>query len=42
EEPHGPFCSDRCRMADLGSWFAGDYSISREIEEDDLMDPDVG
>lgn len=32
------FCSPRCRMADLGRWFRGDYSIGRPIEEDDLMD----
>ncbi|TVQ32192.1 MAG: DNA gyrase inhibitor YacG [Phycisphaeraceae bacterium] len=32
----GPFCSPRCRMADLGKWFSGDYSISRNIEERDL------
>lgn len=36
-----PFCSARCRMADLGNWFSGRYSVSREIEEDDLMDPDL-
>lgn len=36
-----PFCSSRCRMADLGSWFSGSYSVSREIEEDDLVDPDL-
>src|SRR5918994_1672647 len=22
-----PFCSDRCRMADLGHWLSGDYRI---------------
>ena len=37
-----PFCSSRCRMADLGKWFAGGYVVSREIEEDDLVDPDLG
>ena len=39
---HYPFCSARCRMADLGNWFSGSYSVSREIEEDDLIDPDLG
>ncbi len=38
---HHPFCSGRCRMADLGSWFDGRYAISRDIEEDDLVDPDM-
>ena len=32
------FCSARCRMADLGRWFRGDYAVGRPIEEDDLMD----
>lgn len=33
---HFPFCSDRCRMADLNKWFSGDYKISREIKDTDL------
>lgn len=32
----GAFCSERCRMADLGKWFSGDYSISRDAKESDL------
>jgi tRNA threonylcarbamoyladenosine biosynthesis protein TsaE len=42
ENTFAPFCSERCRMADLGSWFEGRFSISREIEEDDLIDPEIG
>jgi tRNA threonylcarbamoyladenosine biosynthesis protein TsaE len=34
----GRFCSERCRMADLGRWFRGDYAIGRPIEEDDLSE----
>jgi endogenous inhibitor of DNA gyrase (YacG/DUF329 family) len=22
-----PFCSDRCKMADLGRWLSGDYRV---------------
>jgi len=22
-----PFCGERCKLADLGRWFAGDYRI---------------
>ena len=29
------FCSERCRLADLGKWFSGSYSISRELRPDD-------
>ena len=34
--PLWPFCSARCRSADLGRWLAGQYQISRPIEERDL------
>jgi len=27
-----PFCSERCRLVDLGRWFDGQYSISTPIE----------
>ena len=38
----GRFCSERCRLADLGRWFRGDYAIGRPIEEDDLLDGPLG
>ena len=25
-----PFCSDRCKMVDLGRWFTGEYVIAGE------------
>ena len=25
-----PFCSRRCKLLDLGKWFAGEYSLERE------------
>jgi len=25
-----PFCSDRCRITDLGHWAGGDYRIAGE------------
>ena len=31
-----PFCSRRCRMADLSKWFDGAYVISRPVQERDL------
>ncbi len=27
---HFPFCSDRCRTADLASWASGDYRMAGE------------
>ena len=34
--PHEPFCSKRCRSADLGHWLNGSYRISRDINDADL------
>lgn len=31
-----PFCSDRCRLADLGQWLKGGYTISRPFDDDDF------
>ena len=28
-----PFCSERCRMVDLGAWFTGDRSIAGQNGE---------
>jgi uncharacterized protein len=36
EEEYFPFCSDRCRLIDLGKWASGDYRISSPI-----LDPEV-
>ena len=36
--PAFPFCTDRCKMIDLGHWFAEDYKISRPVEGSDLPD----
>ncbi len=31
-----PFCSDRCRLIDLGAWFSEDHAIPGEpLPEDD-------
>ncbi|MBE2212590.1 MAG: DNA gyrase inhibitor YacG [Opitutaceae bacterium] len=29
-----PFCSERCRLIDLGSWFAGRHAISEPLRPD--------
>ncbi len=33
-----PFCSDRCRLVDLGKWASGDYKISSPILDPDLLE----
>lgn len=32
-----PFCSDRCRMLDLGQWLSGGYAIPA-VELDDVSE----
>jgi endogenous inhibitor of DNA gyrase (YacG/DUF329 family) len=34
-----PFCSERCKMADLGTWLAGEYRVPGEAPLPD-SDPD--
>lgn len=44
-----PFCSDRCKLRDLGKWLSGAYQIPIEPDEDELdetppevwVDPDA-
>jgi endogenous inhibitor of DNA gyrase (YacG/DUF329 family) len=31
---HRPFCSERCRMADLGRWLGGNYRIAGDPAEE--------
>jgi uncharacterized protein len=34
-----PFCSERCKLMDLGQWFAGRYAIPAEPDPDALPEP---
>lgn len=36
--PTYPFCSDRCRLVDLGEWFNESYRVSRRLDEVDELD----
>lgn len=36
ESKYFPFCSDRCRLVDLGAWLEEDYRV--EVEEDEDFD----
>lgn len=40
--PHRPFCSERCRMFDLGAWADESYRIAgaavRTEKEDNIID----
>lgn len=37
DEPDFPFCSERCRLIDLGKWASGAYVISSPIQESDSL-----
>ena len=32
-DPEFPFCSDRCRLIDLGKWATGGYVISSPVTD---------
>jgi endogenous inhibitor of DNA gyrase (YacG/DUF329 family) len=40
DDPYMPFCSDRCRLIDLGNWASGKYVIpgSKVVTEEDGED----
>ena len=44
--PWRPFCSERCKHADLGAWASESYRVAAapppEGDEDQPLDPDVG
>jgi len=33
DHPEFPFCSERCRLIDLGNWASGKYVISTPIHQ---------
>lgn len=38
EDEFFPFCSDRCRLIDLGKWASGAYRISSPILDPEVME----
>jgi endogenous inhibitor of DNA gyrase (YacG/DUF329 family) len=39
ENKHAPFCSERCRLIDLGNWLGGAYRIPGKPEEEEDEKP---
>ncbi len=35
KDPEFPFCSERCRLIDLGKWASGKYVISSPVTDTD-------
>lgn len=38
QEGYFPFCSERCKMVDLGAWFDGDYKVQSDQSQDENDD----
>ena len=36
-----PFCSERCKLIDLGAWASGQYAIPAADDESDPEEPTV-
>jgi endogenous inhibitor of DNA gyrase (YacG/DUF329 family) len=34
-DPEFPFCSERCRLLDLGKWASGAYVVSSQLRDTD-------
>jgi endogenous inhibitor of DNA gyrase (YacG/DUF329 family) len=39
-DPEFPFCSERCRIIDLGKWASGGYVISTPLNDPETDDSD--
>lgn len=36
--PYSPFCSERCKLVDLGKWLGEEYRISSPLTMEDLQE----
>ncbi|GMG86658.1 DNA gyrase inhibitor YacG [Biformimicrobium ophioploci] len=41
ENPHRPFCSERCKLIDLGDWASESHRIEGSPVFDDVMSEDL-
>ena len=41
DDPNMPFCSDRCRIIDVGNWASEKYVISTPVQQGDLEETDL-
>lgn len=39
DDPNMPFCSDRCRLIDLGNWASEKYVISKPSQPGEFDEP---
>ena len=41
QSPYRPFCSERCKLIDLGAWASGEHAIAGNELEDELFSGDL-
>ena len=41
ESPNRPFCSERCKLIDLGAWAAEEHAIPGNDLEDDVFSAEL-
>lgn len=39
-DPLGPFCSNRCKLVDLGKWLGEEYRVSEALRPDHFAEFD--
>jgi endogenous inhibitor of DNA gyrase (YacG/DUF329 family) len=42
ESPFRPFCSERCKLIDLGAWASEEYRVAVEGDDEDQEDGSAG
>jgi endogenous inhibitor of DNA gyrase (YacG/DUF329 family) len=41
QSPNRPFCSERCKLIDLGAWAAGEHAIPGDPVDDEMFSSDL-
>ena len=41
QSPNRPFCSERCKLIDLGAWAAEEHAIAGDLVDDELFSADL-
>ena len=41
QSPSRPFCSERCKLIDLGAWAAEDHAIPGDLTDNELFSTDL-
>ncbi len=42
DNPHRPFCSERCKLIDLDNWLSERYRVSTPVAAPDRAHPEEG